>query len=735
VAGPAQGSVNLEFGDIIEILAPTHPEIDEMVAMITYIDNQKLKLVNVSNFQHYKLTINEDGTFADESIVQINILSRSKEKGYARQNGLLPRTWIDIHFGGDIPAIITGEITNLEGDMIEITTFPELRTIYINFGYKGLPDNIPIDEIVIRQKPASVTVATLSMLRGVPDASAVLEEGAEGPEASIEYTESGESIISIPEDVSAERNIRDKLHDLYMEASNETVFGEKLGEMYQLVEIPEENQRFGIDIQVNDMMDELLSTIPNSQRTKSVLDNIHLLIERYKQLRLMFSKFDKNDNAYDVKMLGAAHKPLVEHLERMDRNLQWLVPVVVNRKKLYDVGVELDGSEIVNENVGSSLRKLEKKQMDYYKGGSSDPLLQYGAMCGDIQEILSPFTEPFAPNTYLNTLPIETNLDSIVSNLEDFYSTVFSKDGISKRQYIIQRYNLGFSELEDQTMKTGKTIFLRKQITPNDSMTMRSLLMMPEPVIRFSAINLPGTNILDRATLSHQQFMLYRFLNRHLEIQPHKINDLTREMDYEKMEKDTSKGIFSEVHEFFLGEEVMDEDKYHKFLEVVVPKTRFLIRLISKYLNNKLSMLDVVKQLEPFSIYSSDITYKQYLEIRYVMKKRIDDLKQEIEKRSNEYSALRNAKFTTSPSPDSLLRLISENKQYADSFFKAYEFLDKTRDRKSTRLNSSHITTTYAVFCLKKKTHHRKLHQTDEQHNHKASTNAISHYRLKPKST
>ena len=148
---PTQSSVNLEFGDIIEILAPTHPEIDEMVAMITYIDNQKITLVNVANYQHFKLTINEDGTFTDESIVQINILSRSKEKGYARQNGLLPGKWIDIHFGGDIPAIITGEVTNLEGDMIELTTFPELRTIYINFGYKGIPDNIPIDKISIRQ--------------------------------------------------------------------------------------------------------------------------------------------------------------------------------------------------------------------------------------------------------------------------------------------------------------------------------------------------------------------------------------------------------------------------------------------------------------------------------------------------------------------------------------------------------------------------------------------------------
>src|SRR5215813_2725781 len=31
------------------------------------------------------------------------------------------------------------------------------------------------------------------------------------------------------------------------------------------------------------------------------------------------------------------------------------------------------------------------------------------------------------------------------------------------------------------------------------------------------------------------------------------------------------------------------------------------------------------------------------------------------------------------------------------------------RDRKSTRLNSSHVRISYAVFCLKKKTHHERL--------------------------
>src|SRR5574343_703556 len=43
----------------------------------------------------------------------------------------------------------------------------------------------------------------------------------------------------------------------------------------------------------------------------------------------------------------------------------------------------------------------------------------------------------------------------------------------------------------------------------------------------------------------------------------------------------------------------------------------------------------------------------------------------------------------------------------------------RQRDRKSTRLNSSHITTPYAVFCLKKKT---KPTQKKTQHNAKKRT-------------
>src|SRR5690554_7776013 len=45
-----------------------------------------------------------------------------------------------------------------------------------------------------------------------------------------------------------------------------------------------------------------------------------------------------------------------------------------------------------------------------------------------------------------------------------------------------------------------------------------------------------------------------------------------------------------------------------------------------------------------------------------------------------------------------------------------------SQDRKSTRLNSSHVRISYAVFCLKKKNNHTRSH-VPKYSTHKASVN------------
>jgi len=154
----------LELGDVIKIHAPRNANIDGQTYYVFYIDPQKLKLLNTSTHQLLKLSI--DGYVADESIVGIDLLSRSDLPGFAKQHKLEPLQWIDVHFGGDMPVVISGEITNLEEDMIELTTYPGMRVIYIDFAYQGIPEDLPIEKIVLRERPKSLNTSMRALLDG-----------------------------------------------------------------------------------------------------------------------------------------------------------------------------------------------------------------------------------------------------------------------------------------------------------------------------------------------------------------------------------------------------------------------------------------------------------------------------------------------------------------------------------------------------------------------------------------
>lgn len=688
----------LELGDIIEIIAPANKDIHEMTAIITYIDNTKLLLINITSSKHYQFNLTEDGNFTDESITEVHLLNRSDSKGYARQNNLLPKTWTDIYFGGEIPVILTGEITNLENDMIELTTYPDLDVIYIDFEYKGIPENIPIEKIIIRQKPASLKkLGSLSLvkqqiddgeLRDVPDESM----------ASMEFTDTGESIIRIPEDAEEDINIRDTLKELYIDA-NAIVFGEQLEDITQLVEVPEGEQRYGVETQVNDLMDELLSTIPNSQRTKRVLDNIHLLIERFKQLRSTFSKFDENENIYDTKTIGAYYKPLVERIHKLDTNLRWILPVVSNRKKIYDEAIEIETSDVLQEKSSSEIRRIEKIQKEYYSIGSDNNSIDYSTLNRSIQNIMLPIDKPLDSDKLLTNKEIMTDIESVVDNLDDFYSTVIKKDNVSKRKFVIQKYNLGLNKMEQRILKSGKKTYTSIPMTPNDTISIKSLIMLPASVMRYSKIYLPGTNILEKTTLHQNQFLLFRILKQNTDIIPNIIDDLEKELDYEKMEKEEKMEFLTGLQEFVLNDDFNNEDdKFQKLLEIIIPKTRILIRLVRKYIKDKLSFVECVKFLEPFMIYQSDITYKQYMEIRYFIKERIIELKKDYSKKSNEFGILRSYKYNISQEViKPILRILNEKKEFFDIFVNAYKFEtgDKTLVISSQELLAKMVTQDY----------------------------------------
>jgi hypothetical protein len=136
----------LKLGDIIWIVDTTNDILHFHTFFISYIDSSKMILIDISDYRTVQLPISPDGTIGDGTVSEIKILSRNPENGYARQNGLLPGTWVNIYFRGDVPFILVGEITNLEEDMIEIKTLDN-EILYINFDYHGIPLELPIETL------------------------------------------------------------------------------------------------------------------------------------------------------------------------------------------------------------------------------------------------------------------------------------------------------------------------------------------------------------------------------------------------------------------------------------------------------------------------------------------------------------------------------------------------------------------------------------------------------------
>ena len=478
-------AIFLQLGDIIQIQSPTNEELNEHIFLIEYIDTKKIKLKEPDEDKPTILNITEDGDLSDESIKAIYILNRPESNSYAKQQNLLPGTFIDVHFNGDLPLTITGEITNLEEDMIEIKINDSGELIYIDFGYKGIPEDIPIEKIIIRPPPEPKMDSLNESDVDIDIDDKDRESVPDGMDGIID-----ESItIQIPVE-----DIKNQLKDILLDA-DQIEFGSELESITQVVEVPEERKRFGIDTQVNELLDELLSSIPNAERTRQVKNNIHTEIERFKQLREKFSKFDSNGNANMPQLKGANYKPLVNHLQNLNFKLKWILPVVQNIKKMYDLDIDEDTQipDIVSLTLANS-RIEEYNIRDLYNTNENN----FSTYMKKLQPYLTPF-QPDYNTDNLTSQSVMQNIDAVVDNLGNFYSSVAKKDSINRKRFLISKYDLGLNKLHACKITSSAMISKTVPMTDNDLMTVNSFMTLPKATMMFSNINLPNTSIYDKS--------------------------------------------------------------------------------------------------------------------------------------------------------------------------------------------------------------------------------------------
>ena len=317
--------IHLELGDIIMIYAPTNPELHHNAFFIKYIDEIKIKLINTADRNIVQLNLDENGQITDESIKQIRLKSRSTEKGFARQFGLLPDKWVNIHFGGEFPRIDVGKITNLEEDMIEVTIVPDNVIYYIDFEYKGIPEYLPIEKIVIRSKPSFLGNKDVDeLVENLTDATDEKEPDVENDDLA--YTEGEKSPINEPEEF-----MPNLLTAMYLDADE--IFEENLGEITQMVEVSEREKRHTLEMQVSNIADKLLAKIPVSGRTGEVADRIQNIINKFKQLRETYSLRDDNDNVLQPVLPDPFNKPIVNKLKEF-KKIQNTLSKPIDKKRI-----------------------------------------------------------------------------------------------------------------------------------------------------------------------------------------------------------------------------------------------------------------------------------------------------------------------------------------------------------------------------------------------------------------
>lgn len=625
-----KAEILLRLGDIILFSEPTNEILNDNVFLIEYIDPTKIKLINSETFEKTVLQISADGMIGDGNIKAIKVISSNPANGYARQNGLLPGIWINIYFGGEIPTVITGKITNLEEDMIEVRTTDD-DTIFINFAYQGIPEDLPIETFEIR--PAILE-------KEVPK-----EELIEGEEEQLEEVEE-----VIPKTV-----VKDNIKRMFFDM-DDIEFGDII-KVEEFIAIDKDKYRYNIETQTNDLLEEIISTIPNYKRTNSVLNSIHIMITRFLQLREISSTSDQNNNITGVIKRSSEDRPLAEYLAEFKNTLFWIMMVAKNVKKIYPAKTSeykrYDDYETINLNEDlqeiSSLylvkNRTNRNTKDKYSSFTYSLFDKYMTPFYSVNpdSVNDVFAEP---NGIIIEGNVETNINVIIDNLGDLYSTIVGNSEINNRRFIIQRYNLALEKLQASSFKGQNLIAHRVKVSPNDPISINSIITLPEPTVRFSQVNLPGSNLLVKANLNLHFLNYWQLLKQRTELTRITIDGLDNEIEYDDSNfVDNIKQYLLDLSEYEKPEELTNLDIYKIFLRTIIPKIRVLFSLVKKYIKGKLSLVDVVNYLEPFMIYPIDLTYMQFKEINNFIYDKIKEYNTKFKEYGMAFSSLRYIKY------------------------------------------------------------------------------------------
>uniref|UniRef100_A0A6C0BRA1 Uncharacterized protein n=1 Tax=viral metagenome TaxID=1070528 RepID=A0A6C0BRA1_9ZZZZ len=572
-------NTKLKLGDIIKIEAPGNTDLNGKDFIIDYIDKNVINLL--SSDIEYTLKI-LDNIITDKSIEKIILLSRSEKEGFIKQNNLVINTWIDLNFGGDLPETFTGKITNIENDMMEVTRYPQTdQIIYIDFAYSGIPRDLEIKKpfIEIRESPKKISEINLPQQE--------LDEG----EDIDEFINEDENIL-----------LGDALTNL-----NDFVLGEELEDLVQYKKVSTKEKRFGLDIQEQDIIDDMISKLSDKEKNEKNINAIHKLVNYFKVLRKEYSNYDINGNVSSIRKIEPKYKPLVNSLCNLSDNFNYMIPVIKMGRNVYDIESGIEGRfDVINKKIGEDLTLYNEFFDIFHNNDSTLNETSYNTFVRNINSLIPTYKLNDVDDVFCKE--VNTNIECLINNYTDLTSSTINNTKLDDNKFTMMRFNkqLNKNKLEEGTFKDEQRM-LKQKLTDGEEICINSFIILPKQVIQKST-NMKLINILEKIKRHEVFFNNYvKIFNKHTSIKEHNIKSLSQEIDY-----DFDDINYITLDETILTNHTLKNDLYEQFLNKIIPKTSVLITKFEEDLERALSFNEIIKFLEPFLIYHETLTFKQY---------------------------------------------------------------------------------------------------------------------------
>jgi hypothetical protein len=676
----------LQLGDIVRIVSPKWIELHNATCFIHYYDpNDFMELVNVSSLKTFQISLRNGKWNHQSHIEKLVLLNRSIHKGFARQNGLLPNTWVDLEFSGDVRSVIVAQIVHLEEDMIELSTFPERDVLYIDFAYKGIPKELPLKHLCICNEPASYQSAVTDEPKTEKFDETIELDDRE--KVVTEYNALGEMLMEVPNEVVLEDDYTVTLHNEYVQSSHEASDLVEVDSYVQQVEVV----RYGIDAQINFLLDDFLSIIPDEKRSRDVMKQIYIHLNRFKELRDNFSTKDEYDQITGFITHDPKHyKPLIEQIYQMKQIPNWIVPVSNVLQHLYLDNIEVDyNAEKFNDTLLFHLPQSINQEQQYEKTLFTNNTLPYHGETNKYANLYSTLNrEIYTPHSILKDAVLEPlardleifqDIDMILGHNRGYRSTSVIQDEDSSPIFIQSDFKSRrfLSEIMYSRF-INKQFHESAPLMDADRVHLQSLIFLPKH--RVNQCQLLYGNVLNQTKYQAP------YLSSLLKHTDHIENEINIQSTDDRstvlpLESAWSHNIMGPV-ENVIHNPVLANPQFHTFLQSTLPNTYSLIEHYYSDNADKYNILDYLDTFSPYGIHMDNLSFTSYRMIRKHLLQNIDNYTADYSDKREDFVQYALAKFKMKQSSTSithqpfLMKYFMENATFQSQIKQLYNLDD-----------------------------------------------------------